>query len=330
MGMDNTSEIKVVLVGDAASGKTRLFNKYLHNRFDNDDYDPTIGASFCSKKNAKLNLAIWDTAGQARYQSLTPMYTNNADIIILTLDLTNTKSLDMLKKLKLTLKPDAVKVLVATKSDLTDQHVINLEDEKVAAWITEQGFHNNSVYQTSAKTGDGVDALFKTIKSIAFDKISSANVTTPQKENAASTVRPQKKSTIKKSIAYTARGIALFIGTLCDIATLFTYKIYDCVKRNRNGKPHHQFWNNGFARRFAFPKDAPPAEVASSSSSSSSHADIIGMTGGARTKDTAATVDADAAIKPAASKKLFAKIRASSTKQDTQKKKHWYQLGPRQ
>jgi len=44
-----------------------------------------------------MRLDIWDTSGQEKYRSLTPMYFRDADAAILFFDLSNSKSFDDLK-----------------------------------------------------------------------------------------------------------------------------------------------------------------------------------------------------------------------------------------
>ena len=58
-------------------GKTSLMLRYVQNQF-NDKHLTTIQASFLSKKltvdGVRVNLAIWDTAGQEKFHALGPIY----------------------------------------------------------------------------------------------------------------------------------------------------------------------------------------------------------------------------------------------------------------
>lgn len=62
---------KIVVIGDAAVGKTSLRNRYIAGSFSS-SYRATIGVDFVSKTvflddeaGTKVVLSIWDTAGEA-------------------------------------------------------------------------------------------------------------------------------------------------------------------------------------------------------------------------------------------------------------------------
>lgn len=66
-------DAKVVLLGREYSGKTSIIERYIHNRFDeNQPYQSTIGAAYGAKRTEAfgrmVTLGIWDTAGSERYQ----------------------------------------------------------------------------------------------------------------------------------------------------------------------------------------------------------------------------------------------------------------------
>jgi Ras-related protein Rab-5C len=108
---------KVVLIGDSSVGKTSLVNRYIEGKFQ-EKLDSTIGAQFFSKiidlnvhaqtglineanssdssismknkglERVRIKLQIWDTAGEERFRSVTPMYYKNAAAVILVYDRT--------------------------------------------------------------------------------------------------------------------------------------------------------------------------------------------------------------------------------------------------
>ncbi|KAL9645137.1 hypothetical protein ABK040_001952 [Willaertia magna] len=68
-------EIKCVIVGDGAVGKTCLVKVYVDNKFP-EDYVPTVFENTYLKKNFEghfIDLALWDTAGQEDYDRLRPL-----------------------------------------------------------------------------------------------------------------------------------------------------------------------------------------------------------------------------------------------------------------
>lgn len=87
---------KIILVGEANSGKTTLVNLFCDNSYRN-YYDPTIGVEFISttinesEKNIKLQ--FWDTAGQQIFAPIIKNYYKNIAGMFYVIDLTNRTSI---------------------------------------------------------------------------------------------------------------------------------------------------------------------------------------------------------------------------------------------
>ena len=87
---------KIILVGEANSGKTTLVNLFCDNSY-RDYYDPTIGVEFMStminesEKNIKLQ--FWDTAGQQIFAPIIKQYYKNIAGMFYVIDLTNRTSI---------------------------------------------------------------------------------------------------------------------------------------------------------------------------------------------------------------------------------------------
>ncbi|ETV97161.1 hypothetical protein H310_09960 [Aphanomyces invadans] len=154
---------KIVIVGCTDTGKTSLTIRYCHNNF-NTLTAATIGASFMQKRIAldkhKMTLQIWDTAGQERFRSMTPMYYRNAKAAILVFDITKEDTFEKVKgwlsDLRKYVADDIVLAVVGNKCDLpTSFHFGRAE-----AFAREIGA---TAHQTSAQTGQGVEALFDTV-----------------------------------------------------------------------------------------------------------------------------------------------------------------------
>ncbi|GAH07002.1 unnamed protein product, partial [marine sediment metagenome] len=69
---------KIVILGEAAVGKTSLLNRFCEDTF-NEDYKPTLGANIIRKdvnieENTKVRLIMWDLAGQEKYNVIRSMY----------------------------------------------------------------------------------------------------------------------------------------------------------------------------------------------------------------------------------------------------------------
>ncbi|KAL2752707.1 hypothetical protein ACRALDRAFT_1052503 [Sodiomyces alcalophilus JCM 7366] len=121
-----SSSVKLVLLGEAAVGKSSLVLRFVNNDFQ-ENKEPTIGAAFltqkCNLPTRTIKFEIWDTAGQERFASLAPMYYRNAQAALVVYDLTKPTSLVKAKhwvaELQRQASPGIVIALVGNKLDLT-------------------------------------------------------------------------------------------------------------------------------------------------------------------------------------------------------------------
>jgi len=125
--------IKIIVVGSMAVGKTCLITHYQTGKFLS-EIPSTCGSSFVQKKKIingiKYTLNLWDTAGQEKYNSLTKMFTKNANIIILVYSIVDKQSfLDLGKWLKLVKDINGedgyIIGIAANKSDLYKNSVVS-------------------------------------------------------------------------------------------------------------------------------------------------------------------------------------------------------------
>ena len=173
---------KVSLLGDASVGKTCLVDSMTKHQF-NPNTIPNVGVSTASV-NVSVNgrdvqLSIWDTAGQETFRSLVPLYTRNAEVILLVFDVSERTSYTNIKNWIAYIRKELVMncpvFLVANKIDC--QFIVDRAD--ILKMATETGC---TLAYTSAKTGQGVVELFQEVANI----IASSNKTeispTPQLE----------------------------------------------------------------------------------------------------------------------------------------------------
>ena len=91
-------DFKVCMLGEAGVGKTCLVNRFVNNAYG--QTKSTVGATYLTKQmmvkafensmtQEKIKLKIWDTAGDERFRSLTSMYYNDAQAIVLVYDTTD-------------------------------------------------------------------------------------------------------------------------------------------------------------------------------------------------------------------------------------------------
>ena len=165
--MDYDKTCKILLIGDSCVGKTCLISRYAIGVF-NEEYITTVGFDSRQKEeiinNEKVLVRIFDTGGQERFKSITANYLRNAEGVILVYDVTSNESFENLKfwieSIKNNLGNDDIIpiIIIGNKIDLEDAREINkLVAEKFAK------DNNYKYFETSAKTGEGVDDAFREI-----------------------------------------------------------------------------------------------------------------------------------------------------------------------
>ena len=91
MPRDKICQFKLVLLGEAAVGKSSVVLKFVKGQF-HEYQEGTIGAAFLTQTvnldDTTVMFEIWDTAGPERYHSLAPMYYRGAQAAIVMYDVT--------------------------------------------------------------------------------------------------------------------------------------------------------------------------------------------------------------------------------------------------
>lgn len=167
----NGHDFKVVLLGEGCVGKTSLVLRYVDNKF-NAQHISTQQASFLVKKlniaGKRINLSIWDTAGQEKFHALGPIYYRSSNGAILVYDITDEDSFQMVKnwvkELRKMLGSDVCLVIAGNKNDLEkERHVTVEEAETYASQVGATHCH------TSAKLNQGIEELFMTLTQKMMD-----------------------------------------------------------------------------------------------------------------------------------------------------------------
>lgn len=151
---------KVVILGSGRVGKTSLLLKYVRGTFSSGQIS-TINAQFLEKtlvhEGQTAHLHIWDTAGQEIFKAIAPIYYRKAAAALLVFDITDESSfseaLDWVRELE---HEKSLLFLVGNKCDLVKNRRVS--EGLVRSKAQELGL---SYYYTSAKTGAGVEDLFK-------------------------------------------------------------------------------------------------------------------------------------------------------------------------
>ncbi|MCK4286791.1 MAG: GTP-binding protein [Candidatus Lokiarchaeota archaeon] len=165
--MDNTKRftLKIIIIGEAAVGKTSLVKRFVSGQFTT-DYRSSIGTNIFTKKIAlenktEITLQLWDIAGQERWINMRRPYYSGAKGVIIVGDLARLNTFDQIEKFWV---PDLNRycsaipiILIANKSDLS------YEIEKRYIESLGERINTSSIIFTSAKSGDNVELAFKLI-----------------------------------------------------------------------------------------------------------------------------------------------------------------------
>lgn len=167
---------KVVIFGDAGSGKTTLTKRFMTGLFI-PDTQMTIGVDFETKTldidSVQVKLMVWDFAGEERFRFIFPKYIRGAMGGILLYDITNYSSLshvyDWLSLMNGTHERFPI-ILGGGKADLEASREISYEEGlKIAKSMDLDDF-----IECSSKTGKNVERLFELLTekmlNIAFNE----------------------------------------------------------------------------------------------------------------------------------------------------------------
>ncbi|KAL7712969.1 Rab family GTPase [Entamoeba marina] len=164
------ANINIIVLGESAVGKTSLISRYVKDHFDA-TFLATTGIDFVAKTvkisttNAKLK--IWDTAGQERFRTIVPNYYRNVYGVVVVFDVSSRKSFEnvtyWMKDVREKGMDNLSVALVGNKTDL--DRLVTQEEAQQLAEQTEAKY-----YESSAKTGDGVNNIFLEIATSVLDK----------------------------------------------------------------------------------------------------------------------------------------------------------------
>ena len=176
--MNYDDKCQLLIIGNSTVGKTSILSKYASKMF-NENYIATVGLDFFTKDetidNKIIRIKIWDTAGQERYKALTKCFFQKAQGVMVVFDVTNQKSFDDLKfwldSIKTHIYDDDYVpiVIIGNKIDLQKRVV----PKKDAIDFAEK--NNYHYYETSAKTGDGVDNAIKELVKSVMNNVGKKN-----------------------------------------------------------------------------------------------------------------------------------------------------------
>ena len=167
-------QLKLMMIGDQAVGKTALLVRYADDDF-NEVLLPTIGIDFKIKtielQGKRVKLQIWDTAGQERFRTITQAYYRGAMGILLIYDVTNANTWKNVRNWVRNIADNAPqtvnKILIGNKADMKPEmrQVSTAQGQSLA---DEYGM---KFFETSARTGVNVAEAFLTLATDVKDRL---------------------------------------------------------------------------------------------------------------------------------------------------------------
>eukprot|EP00005_Dracoamoeba_jomungandri_P010844 CAMPEP_0174274856 /NCGR_PEP_ID=MMETSP0439-20130205/59502_1 /TAXON_ID=0 /ORGANISM="Stereomyxa ramosa, Strain Chinc5" /LENGTH=206 /DNA_ID=CAMNT_0015366899 /DNA_START=37 /DNA_END=657 /DNA_ORIENTATION=+ len=174
---------KLLIIGDSGVGKSSILLRFTDDEFD-EEHPCTIGVDFAVKvlrfEDKKIQLTIWDTAGQEKFRALTSSYYRGTQGIVLVYDVTDRDSflhLEIwLKEIEMYCNnPEVVKLLVGNKIDKANRKVTREEGKAFAQ-------ERSMVFiECSAKTKLGIQQTFEELVNKILEK-PSLYAPTPEQE----------------------------------------------------------------------------------------------------------------------------------------------------
>jgi Ras-related C3 botulinum toxin substrate 1 len=145
--------IKCVVVGDGAVGKTCLLISYTTNAFPG-EYIPTVFDNYSANvmvDGKPVNLGLWDTAGQEDYDRLRPLSYPQTDVFLIAFSIISPHSFENIKsKWWPEIQhhaPGVPILLVGTKADLRN-------DQSMISQLQAKGLHVISQEEALRMTKD--------------------------------------------------------------------------------------------------------------------------------------------------------------------------------
>ena len=161
--MNETIHRKIIIVGDSATGKTSIIERYINNKFSTNlaTIVPHYYSKIIKSNENIFHINIWDLPGQDRTPILTLQFAKDTQGIIYCCDATNITTRNNLKIWEADLKSkenieNIPKIIVENKCDLLgDESNYDNDINSLRLFSKELGCKN--YFRTSAKLGYNID-----------------------------------------------------------------------------------------------------------------------------------------------------------------------------
>ncbi len=184
MSYQYRSDLKIIIIGNVATGKTSYVNKWTKNIF-NEAYKPTIVSEFGFKifeyNGSFYRIQLWDLAGMDQNAMVTKIFAKDAQGCIILCDATYKKTRDDTLKWKRSIDEvgkffDGGKIpclLVENKIDLLSDDEKLKDDPELIDFAQTNEFIN--CFRTSAKEGININESMSFLIKDIIDKMEKMN-----------------------------------------------------------------------------------------------------------------------------------------------------------
>ena len=192
---------KILTLGESGVGKTSILLQFAENKFPK-LHLATLGIDFRSKiihvSDKDIKLKISDSAGQERFHVITRAMFKDANGIALIYDVTDKNSCSKIKywieQIKSNIsEKDISLVLLGNKCDMKEREVSQQQGKEMAQEL------NISYFETSAKTGKGINEAFEHLAKEIMKK--KGDVVSDRRKSFRLTSSTQRKNN-KKGCCY--------------------------------------------------------------------------------------------------------------------------------
>lgn len=152
--MPQSKTYKVLLIGDAKSGKTHFLERMISNEYSS-HYIPTVGVVSKSLRTVNgLILRIWDTAGDEELSQFTKSFYRNADLFIYCIDFSSkidqAKIEEQIQECR-AYSPEAALIILATQMDKPEYNhppsiTVDKEEIKILPISTKRNLNTQQVF----------------------------------------------------------------------------------------------------------------------------------------------------------------------------------------
>ena len=186
-------KLKLMVLGDQGVGKTAIIQRYCKGTFS-ENYISTVGIDFQNKivnvKNKKVNLQIWDTAGQEKFRAISKNYIQSSQGFLVIYDISKRISfININNWMEIINQNSKAKfILIGNKKDLEDARQVQTnEGENLGRKF------RCSFFETSAADGENIEEAFNKFA----EEILEENPSGPSTKNEVSEIRKVSLEEVK-------------------------------------------------------------------------------------------------------------------------------------